>query len=270
MKKIIIFAVFLLAFTGCAGKKFEPENLTDHWILVGAKSGKTDIASACLFLNIEFNTDENGAGGKFLSINGFSGVNTFFGNLELNGNKIVQPIQVGSTRMAGNPALMEGEQTFMDAFSGITSVATPDENTIVFSGSGLELKYIRFDIAKLRLNLKQYYSEQDSTFVDVSSSEIPYLVFTADGGVNGSTGINSLNLGYNLGKSTFVFDYPITFSEGPMTLAASGDEKASRAESAFLNSIMRTGFIRLENNGGATFLDGEKVPLLIFETVYEQ
>lgn len=272
MKKIVILTVCLLAFVGCGGKPVEAEKLSGHWVLAEGTKDEAEITSAKLFLNVEFNTDEEATDnpGKFLSVNGLSGVNTFFGNMELDGNKILQPLQIGSTRMSGDPAVMDVEMKFMEAFSSVNTIATPDENTIVFEGPDTELKYTRFDLTKLRLNLKRYYDEDASFFVDVTAAEVPYLIFNADGTVGGSTGINSVSLGYKLGESDFVFDYPLTFSEGAMTLAASGDEDATDTETAFLNAIMHTSYIRLENNGVISFMDEEKVPMLIFETLYEQ
>ena len=75
--------------------------------------------------NITFNADG--------SVNGFSGVNRFFGSYRQNENKITLH-NLGSTRMAGHPAAMKFEDKFLDLLNH--AAICIDGNTLVFRRNG--------------------------------------------------------------------------------------------------------------------------------------
>ena len=69
---------------------------------------------------------------------------------------------------------------------------------------------------------------------DISNVENkPYLIFASDGSLSGSTGINVVNLSYEIDESK----NELVIDEGVMTLK-SGDEDASEIETDFLSDLM--------------------------------
>ena len=72
----------------------------------------------------------------------------------------------------------------------------------------------------------------------------PYLIFDDDGKLSGSTGINIVNLNYQMDEK----NNTLTITEGVMTLK-SGDDLAMEIEAYLLSSLMDvTGYVEEGTN----------------------
>lgn len=98
MKYLLIFLQALLLFLLCSCKSHAPKLRELNFELRDMFGNKATVT---------FKED-----GTF---NGFSGVNRFFGNYKLDGDRISFD-QMGSTRMMGPPAAMKFEDKFIQAF----------------------------------------------------------------------------------------------------------------------------------------------------------
>jgi heat shock protein HslJ len=118
MKKIILVLLCLatIFITGCVSQ--EPE------LPLAGKTYKFKNAKG-LSATITFNKDK--------TINGFSGVNRFFGEFRAAGDRIIFA-RMGSTKMAGSPEAMKFEDKFIKALSKADRFCEIGRTLTLFSG----------------------------------------------------------------------------------------------------------------------------------------
>lgn len=120
MKKIILMLA-LLIFTACGknlkdfeNKEFELSNMyTDYKITFSFEGEK---------------------------IYGFSGVNRYFGNFKLDGNKI-EISNLAMTKMAGSPEAMRAEQGFIDLLNKTIKFEISDNTLIFYTSKNEKLEF---------------------------------------------------------------------------------------------------------------------------------
>lgn len=123
MKKILFSILVLLTFVGCASteKRKEFFNKKEYSLLEnGRKTNKILVL-------------DNG------NFYGFSGINNYFGNYKLNGNKIKFE-RLGGTLASGNKIELTKEKEYLNKIDKITSYNIK-ENTLIFKLSTKEKMY---------------------------------------------------------------------------------------------------------------------------------
>lgn len=127
MKKIVLFLITIVLFTGCFGKKEDigSQIIGNAYTLQGTlPESQIDIA---------FEKDK---------ISGSSGVNRYFANYTLDGNKIsVQ--ESGATRMMGPENLMTQEQEYLKKLKDSKEVEVTKDGVTVVTTSGEKLNFVK-------------------------------------------------------------------------------------------------------------------------------
>ncbi|WP_448820048.1 META domain-containing protein [Cetobacterium sp.] len=127
MKKIVLFLITIVLFTGCFGKKEDigSQIIGNAYTLQGTlPESQIDIA---------FEKDK---------ISGSSGVNRYFANYTLDGNKIsVQ--EPGATRMMGPENLMTQEQEYLKKLKDSKEVEVTKDGVTVVTTSGEKLNFVK-------------------------------------------------------------------------------------------------------------------------------
>ncbi|MDX8336062.1 MULTISPECIES: META domain-containing protein [Cetobacterium] len=127
MKKLVLFLLTAVLFVGCFGKKED----------IGAKVlGNTYILQNVLpesEVDINFEKDK---------IVGSSGVNRYFANYTLDGNKI--SIQnPGTTRMMGPENLMKQEQDYLKNLVDAKELELTENGISIVTNSGVKLNFVK-------------------------------------------------------------------------------------------------------------------------------
>lgn len=127
MKKIVLFLITIVLFTGCFGKKEDigSQIIGNAYTLQGTlPESQIDIA---------FEKDK---------ISGSSGVNRYFANYTLDGNKIsVQ--EPGATRMMGPENLMTQEQEYLKKLKDSKEVEVTKDGVTLVTTSGEKLNFVK-------------------------------------------------------------------------------------------------------------------------------
>ena len=127
MKKIVLFLITIVLFTGCFGKKEDigSQIIGNAYTLQGTlPESQIDIA---------FEKDK---------ISGSSGVNRYFANYALDGNKIsVQ--EPGATRMMGPENLMTQEQEYLKKLKDSKEIEVTKDGVTVVTTSGEKLNFVK-------------------------------------------------------------------------------------------------------------------------------
>lgn len=127
MKKIVLFLITIVLFTGCFGKKEDigSQIIGNAYTLQGTlPESQIDIA---------FEKDK---------ISGSSGVNRYFANYTLDGNKIsVQ--EPGATRMMGSENLMTQEQEYLKKLKDSKEIEVTKDGVTVVTTSGEKLNFVK-------------------------------------------------------------------------------------------------------------------------------
>lgn len=127
MKKLLLFLITITLFTGCFGKK---EDISSRIV------GNTFILQEVLpesEIDINFEKDR---------VAGTSGVNRYFGNYTLEGNKL--SIQVlGSTMMMGPENLMMQEQEFLKNLMDSKEIELTKDGIVIITNSGIKLNFVK-------------------------------------------------------------------------------------------------------------------------------
>lgn len=134
MKKslITLFTVAIVAISGFFFFSCEETNeLSGTWNTIGLE--KDNVVQEIAISNLTFTPE-----GKTITVSGESGVNLLSGTVKLGKNKI-KFINVGSTRMMGDPAAMEFENMFLETISYADSY-TLENNTLTITASSINLK----------------------------------------------------------------------------------------------------------------------------------
>jgi heat shock protein HslJ len=127
MKKLVLFLLTAVLFVGCFGKKED----------IGAKVlGNTYILQNTLpesEIDINFEKDK---------VVGSSGVNRYFANYTLDGNKI--SIQnPGTTRMMGPENLMKQEQEYLKNLVDAKDLELTENGISIVTNSGVKLNFVK-------------------------------------------------------------------------------------------------------------------------------
>lgn len=223
----IIFGLLTCVFLfGCT----EEEKMVEGtWKLVSYEKDGVAQQIADSTLTVHFESESH------ISISGDTGANNFYASIDLSNDKIETVSEIVTTKMAGTPEVMAFESEYLATLSGIDSFSINDENDVRYltlqnSSENSVLKYQLQNGEKWVV--QALYN--GTSLEDISNVENkPYLIFAADGSLSGSTGINIVNLSYDVDKSK----NEITIDEGVMTLKA-GDEKSSEIETDFLSDLM--------------------------------
>lgn len=126
MKKIYLFLLVLLFISGCSSinrisnRKF----LGKSYIL---ESTSKDYKTSINFFEENFS--------------GFSGVNSYFGKYEINGEKIKFSF-INSTSISGTKEIVMSERKFLDTLSNINSFYFENNNLVLKTFAGEKLKFI--------------------------------------------------------------------------------------------------------------------------------
>lgn len=127
MKKIVLFIITMTLFVGCFGKKED----------VGAKlTGNTYVLQGVIpesEIDINFDKDK---------ITGTSGVNRYFANYVLDGNKIFIK-DPGSTRMMGPENLMIQEQEYLKNLKESKEIKTTKDGFVIITSAGEKLNFVK-------------------------------------------------------------------------------------------------------------------------------
>lgn len=127
MKKIVLFLITIVLFTGCFGKKED----IDSQIIGNAYTLQGTLPESQI--DIAFEKDK---------ISGSSGVNRYFANYTLDGNKIsVQ--EPGATRMMGPENLMTQEQEYLKKLKDSKEVEVTKDGVTVVTTSGEKLNFVK-------------------------------------------------------------------------------------------------------------------------------
>ena len=228
MKHLKIY-LGLLACVFLFGCTEEEKMVEGTWKLVSYEKDGIAQQITDSTLTVHFESESH------ISISGDTGANNFYASIDLSNDKIETVSEIVTTKMAGTPEVMAFESEYLATLSGIDSFSVNDENDVRYltlqnSSENSVLKYQLQNGEKWVV--QALYN--GTSLEDISNVENkPYLIFAADGSLSGSTGINIVNLSYDVDKSK----NEITIDEGVMTLKA-GDEKSSEIETDFLSDLM--------------------------------
>lgn len=228
MKHLKIY-LGLLACVFLFGCTDEEKMVEGTWKLVSYEKDGIAQQITDSTLTVHFETENQ------IKISGNTGANNFYASIDLSNDKIETVSEIATTRMAGTPEVMAFESEYLATLSGIDSFNVDEDNGV---------KYLTLQNSNENSVLK-YQLQNDEKWVvqalyngtsleDISNVENkPYLIFASDGSLSGSTGINIVNLSYEIDKSK----NELVIDEGVMTLKA-GDEESSEIETDFLSDLM--------------------------------
>lgn len=120
MKKLLILvtALFSIFTFGCkrveknTASSFSPDEFSGIWKTLSLE--KEGIQQQIAESEISFEVKDS----QTLSVNGNSGVNTFFGDVIIKDGKVTVSDKMASTKMAGSPEAMEFEDLFLSCLTG--------------------------------------------------------------------------------------------------------------------------------------------------------
>lgn len=128
-KNLFYFLALLFAFTGCTSAKVKTD--FDSSVYIGTwqiDSFQMDgIFQQIAVSEITFETDQ----GKTFNIYGNSGVNSFFGEVKIDGSSFSVGENMGSTKMAGSPEAMEYEDNFLACLTTAEKIELHEDGTIL-------------------------------------------------------------------------------------------------------------------------------------------
>ena len=224
--KIILGLLACVFLFGCTD---EEKKVEGTWKLVSYEKDGIVQQIADSILTVHFESESH------IQISGDTGANNFYATIDLSNNKIETVSEIVTTKMAGSPEVMAFESEYLATLSGIDSLSIDEENDVRY----LTLKNsFENSVLKYQLDTDEKWIVQalynGTDLQDISKSENkPYLIFAADGSLSGYTGINIVNLSYDIDKSK----NEISIDEGIMTLK-SGDLEASEIETDFLSDLL--------------------------------
>lgn len=127
--------LFTVAMAAISGFFFfsckQTSELEGTWNTIGLE--KEGIVQEIAISNITFTPE-----GNSITVSGESGVNLFSGTIKIGKNKI-KFINVGSTRMMGDPAAMEFEDLFLETIS-YADMYTLENDVLTITASSKNLK----------------------------------------------------------------------------------------------------------------------------------
>lgn len=125
LKNILYFLVFMIILAGCTSTKVKTDSAATTYL------GTWQIDSFQIdgiFQQIaisEITFEE--VHGKSYNIYGNSGVNSFFGEVKIDGSTLSVADNMGSTKMAGSPEAMEYEDNFLACLTSAEKIEITEE-----------------------------------------------------------------------------------------------------------------------------------------------
>lgn len=120
---IMVVAMAAIAFTSCSN---ESKDFSGSWDIYSFEVNGTKQQLVVSDITFEKQSD------TLYSVNGYSGVNSYFGDVTVTGSKIKPGTNFGSTKMAGDPASMTFEDNFLKCLTGATSAKLTNEDGTEF------------------------------------------------------------------------------------------------------------------------------------------
>lgn len=165
-------------------------------------------------------------------VSGFSGVNTYWAAYEVSGSSLTIDMPA-STMMAGPEPLMAVEQAYLSALQEAASfTATQDELVVFADGGGDLLTYTKEEAPPLTgvtWQVTGYNNGRQAVVSLIEGSELN-VVFSEDGTVSGSSGVNTFSGSYTVDGGRI--------SIGPLaTTLMAGDPALMEQEAAFLAAL---------------------------------
>lgn len=125
LKNILYFLVFMIILAGCTSSKVKTDSAATTYLGTWQiYSFQIDGISQQIAIS-EITFEE--AHGKSYSIYGNSGVNSFFGEVKIDGASISVGDNMGSTKMAGSPEVMEFEDNFLACLTSAEKIEITEE-----------------------------------------------------------------------------------------------------------------------------------------------
>lgn len=249
--KILLGMMMCVFLFSC---KNEENNFEGSWKLISYEKDGIAQVIADSTLNISFEKK------NLVNISGNAGVNDFMATIGLNDGAIESFSEIVTTRMAGDPEVMQFESELLQTLSGADVIEVDiEENAKYLVITNTKEK----SILKYQFQTSQKWTVEalfsDDELENISTIENkPYLILYDNGDVAGSTGINLINMTFKIDESK----NEIKFSEGPMTLIA-GDDASSKIETSFLNNLIKTEYYE-ESGNNLVFLSKEGTVLIQF------
>lgn len=237
------WAVALLAiavsvsFMGCGSKGGTGGQIEGvDWVLESYDSGGAMVdAPADLRIDALF---------EKLTVSGFSGINNYSANYTASGGKLTIG-EVVTTLMAGPEDIMSVEQTYLADLQEASSYSVEGQTLSIFNKQNQKiLVYVKGEAASLTgvTWLVTGYNNGKQAVVSVVAGSELSAVFSEDGKVSGSGGVNTFNGPYKAG--------PLSISIGPLTstLMASGDPALMEQEQAYLAALQSASVYRIKGS----------------------
>ena len=178
------------------------------------------------------------------TVSGSSGVNTYNASYKLSGSSLtIGP--AATTMMAGPEAAMAVEQAYLAALREAASfIASAGTLTIFDKDGGPILSYVEEEapsLAGTEWSVTGYNNGKQAVVTPIAGSELTAL-FTADGTVSGSSGVNTFSGEYTLDG------LKITIGPLATTLMASGDAAVMEQEAAYLAALQSAARFTIKGN----------------------
>jgi heat shock protein HslJ len=224
-----VLAVMMIAvlLAGCGGAKGgSGGKLEDvNWVLESYESqGNTRTIPADIGIDALF---ENG------KVSGSSGVNTYTSQYQLSGASLSIGLPA-TTMMAGPEAALEVEQAYLTSLQQAASFTSSAGTLVIFDKEGRQiLSYIEGEAISLtgvQWSVTGYNNGKGGVVTPIMGTELTAL-FSEDGKVSGSSGVNTFN-------GQYTFDN-LTISIGPLatTGMSSADAARMEQEAAYLAAL---------------------------------
>lgn len=113
----------VIGFTSCSEKE---NDFSGKWEIYSFEINGIQQQLAVSGINFEKQSETT------YSVNGNAGINSFFGDVTITGTKINAGDKFGSTKMAGDPAVMEFEDNFLKCLTGASSAKIKSEGNAEF------------------------------------------------------------------------------------------------------------------------------------------
>jgi len=183
----------VLAWSGCGTSGGTGGRLEGiRWVLKSYDSkGVTREAPEGVSIDVLF---------KGGNVGGFSGVNTYHGSYKLSGSSLSIG-ELASTEMAGPPDLMDNEQAYLAALQRTSSYTADTSSLTLLDQDGKRiLEYTKGKTPSLTggtWEVISYYNGRDGIVSVINGTTLTAL-FSGDGALTGSTGVNDYRATYKM------------------------------------------------------------------------
>ncbi len=232
---VVSLAVLLVGCGGSqAGSGGELEGV--NWVLKSYTSQGT-----VRMIDPEIRIDALFEGGK---VSGSSGINTYTAPYKLSGASLTIG-QAATTMMAGPANIMAVEQAYLAALQEAASFIASAGTLAIFDKDGGEiLSYMEEEAPSLAgtdWSVTGYNNGKQAVVTPISGSELTAL-FSEDGTVSGSSGVNTFSGEYTLDG------LKITIGPLASTMMASSDPALAEQEAAYLAALQSAARFTIRGN----------------------